>query len=319
MGNLLLDFEKPLIELETKIDELRNFSKEKEIDLSKEIKTLQAKAESLKIDIYGNLKPWQRVLIARHPERPGTIEYIKMIFDGFLELHGDRYFGDDPAMVGGIAKFYGQPVTVLGTVKGKGTKESIARNFGMPHPEGYRKALRLMEQAEKFGRPVFTFIDTAGAYCGIGAEERGEAQAIAANLARMMTLSVPVIVTVIGEGGSGGALAIAIGDQIAMLENAWYSVSSPEAFSLILWKDPGKAQEAAAMMKMTAQDLVSLGVIDEIIAEPLGGAHKNPQEMAKMLSKSLQKSLNSIKKQPVEKILEKRYEKFRSIGKLISG
>ncbi len=319
MPSLLLDFEKPLVELEVKIDELKKFSKDKGIDLSEEIKTLQTKADTLKKNIYGNLSPWQRILIARHPERPGTIDYIRMIFEGFMEMHGDRYFGDDPAVIGGIAKFNGQPVTVIGHVKGKDTKENLARNFGMPHPEGYRKALRLMVQAEKFGRPVFSFVDTPGAYCGIGAEERGQAQAIAINLTRMMTLKVPVIATVIGEGGSGGALAIAVCDYITMLENAVYSISTPETFASILWKDPSKAQEAASAMKMTARDLGELGIIDEIIPEPLGGAHKNPQEMAKTLAKSMQKALNLLKKQPIEKVLEKRFEKFRGIGQFVSG
>ena len=319
MSSQLLDFEKPLIELEAKIEELKKFSKEKGIDLADEIKTLQTKSETLKKNIYGNLTPWQRISIARHPERPGVIDYIKMLFEGFMEMHGDRYYGDDPAVVGGIARFNGQPVTVIGHVKGKNTKENLARNFGMPHPEGNRKALRLMEQAEKFGRPVFSFVDTPGAYCGIGAEERGQAQTIAASLTRMMTLRVPVIPTIIGEGGSGGALAIAVGDYILMLENAVYSISTPETFASILLKDSTKAQEVAGAMKMTARDLEGFGVIDEIIAEPLGGAHKNAPEMAKTLGKSLQKALNSIKKLPPEKMLEKRYEKFRGIGQLISG
>lgn len=319
MPNILLDFEKPLLELETKIEELQAFSKEKGIDLSEEIITLQKKAENLKANIYGSLTPWQRVMIARHPERPGTIDYIKMIFEGFMELHGDRFYGDDPAIIGGIAKFRGQPVTVIGHAKGKDTKENLVRNFGMPHPEGYRKTLRLMEQAEKFNRPIITFVDTPGAYPGIGAEERGEAQAIAASLTRMMTLAVPVIVTVIGEGGSGGALAIAVGDHISMLENSVYSISTPEAFASILWKDAAKAQDAAAIMKMTAQDLASLGIIDQVISEPMGGAHKNPQETAKTLAGSLENALKALKEQPIDLVLEKRYEKFRSIGQFISG
>lgn len=319
MPNVLLDFEKPLLELETKIEELQAFSREKGIDLLEEISTLQKKAEKLKANIYGSLTPWQRVMIARHPERPGTVDYIKMIFEGFMELHGDRFFGDDPAILGGIAKFRGQPVTVIGHAKGKDTKENLARNFGMPHPEGYRKTLRLMEQAEKFGRPIFTFVDTPGAYPGIGAEERGEAQAIAASLTRMMTLAVPVIVTIIGEGGSGGALAIAVGDHISMLENSVYSISTPEAFASILWKDAAKAQDAAAIMKMTAQDLSSLGVIDEVIPEPMGGAHKDHQAIAKTLADRLENALRVLKEQPIDVILEKRYEKFRSIGEFISG
>lgn len=319
MPNTLLDFEKPLIELEAKIEELVKFGDEKGIDLSDEIKTLQAKAENLKKEIYGNLTPWQRITIARHPERPGAVDYIKMLFEGFVELHGDRFYGDDPAVIGGIAKFHGQPVTVIGNVRGKDTKENIACNFGYAHPEGYRKALRLMEQAEKFGRPIFTFIDTPGAYCGIGAEERGEAWAIAENLTRMATLKVPVICTITGEGGSGGALAIAVGDHIMMLENAVYSVCTPETFATILWKDMSRAQDAAAVMKGTARDLAELGVIDEIIAEPMGGAHKNHQETAKILDKSLLKALNTLKKIPVDQLTKKRQEKFRSIGQYISG
>ncbi|PKM81554.1 MAG: acetyl-CoA carboxylase carboxyl transferase subunit alpha [Firmicutes bacterium HGW-Firmicutes-14] len=319
MANILLEFEKPIVELEAKIQELKNFSSEKEIDLSDEIKTLQNKADSLTREIYGKLTPWQRVLLARHPERPGTADYIKLIFEDFFELHGDRRFGDDPAVIGGIARFNGQPVTVIGHVKGKDTKDNLTRNFGMPHPEGNRKAIRLMEQAEKFGRPVISFVDTPGAFPGIGAEERGQAEAIATNLTRMMSLKVPVIATVIGEGGSGGALAIAIGDHVAMLENSVYSISSPEAFASILWKDPAKANEAAAVMKMTARDLEELGVIDEIVPEPLGGAHRNKEEMAKILCRSLKKSLNGLMKIPDDKLLEKRFEKFRGIGQFVSG
>ncbi len=319
MPSALLDFEKPLVELEAKIEELTKFSREKGIDLSDEIKTLQKKSEALKKEIYGSLNPWQRVAIARHPERPGAADYIKMIFEGFMEMHGDRYFGDDPAMIGGLARFKGQPVTVIGHVKGKDTKDNISKNFGMPHPEGYRKALRLMKQAEKFGRPIITFVDTPGAHPGVGAEERGQAEAIAVNLTAMMTLKVPVVATIIGEGGSGGALAIAVGDHVMMLENAVYSISTPETFASILWKDPTRAQEAAALMRMTATDLEELGVIDEIVSEPLGGAHRNPQEAAKLICKSLQKALNSLKKQPTEKLLEKRYEKYRSIGRFVSG
>ncbi len=319
MANVILEFEKPILELEAKIEELQTFSKEKEIDLSEEVQTLQKKVETLKKSIYGNLTPWQSVMIARHPERPATIDYIKMIFEGFMELHGDRFYGDDPAIIGGIARFKGQPVTVIGHAKGKDTKENLVRNFGMPHPEGYRKALRLMEQAEKFNRPIITFVDTPGAYPGIGAEERGEALAIATNLTKMMALRVPVIATVIGEGGSGGALAIAVADHVSMLENAVYSVSSPEVFASILWKDSTKAQDAAVMMKMTSKDILSLGIIDEVIPEPIGGAHKDLQKIAGTLADSLQKALNNLKQQPIETVLEKRYDKFRSIGHYISG
>ena len=319
MPNLLLDFERPLAELETKIEELRSFGSEKGIDLSAEIQTLENKATNLKKTIYDNLTPWQRVLIARHPERPTTLDYIKNLFEDFIELHGDRHFGDDPAVVGGIARFHGQPVTVIGQVKGKDTKENIARNFGYAHPEGNRKALRLMEQAEKFGRPVFTFVDTPGAYCGIGAEERGQAEAIARNLFRMTTLRVPVIATVTSEGGSGGALALAVGDRVMMLENAIYSISTPETYASILWKDTSRASEAAADMKMTSGDLLSLKVIDEVIPEPLGGAHRDHREVFKILDKQLQKAFNALRKIPIEILLENRYAKFRGIGHYISG
>ncbi len=319
MPSIMLEFEKPIAELEAKIEELKSFSSEKGIDLTEEIKTMQAKAEALKKEIFDNLTPAQRVAIARHPERPGTLEYIKHIFEDFVELHGDRHFGDDRAVIGGIARFRGEPVTVIGHAKGKDTKENLARNFGMPHPEGNKKALRLMEQAEKFGRPVFTFVDTPGAHCGMGAEERGQAHAIAANLARLMKLRVPVINTVIGEGGSGGALAIAVGDRLMMLENSVFSVISPESFASILWKDPARAQEAVAAMKMTAPDLAELGIVDEVVPEPLGGAHRNPGEMAAMLGSRLQEALDCLKKMPVDEMLQKRYEKFRGIGQFVSG
>lgn len=319
MSNILLDFEKPLVELETKIEELRSFGAERGIDLSDEIETLVNKATTLKKSIYGNLTAWQRVQIARHPERPTTIDYIKNLFEEFIEMHGDRHYGDDPAVMGGIARFHGQPVTVIGLVKGKGTKENIARNFGYAHPEGYRKALRLMEQAEKFGRPVLTFVDTPGAYCGIGAEERGVAEAIARNLFRMTTLRVPVIATVIGEGGSGGALAIAVGDRVLLLENAVYSVSAPETCASILWKDTSRAAEAAEAMKMTASDLMELAVIDDVIPEPLGGAHKNPKEIFRNTDKYLHKVLKELQKMSQDDLLAKRYAKFRGIGQFVSG
>lgn len=319
MPSTLLDFEKPLAELETKIEELRKFGSEKGIDLSDEIETLENKALKLKKSIYGNLTAWQRVQIARHADRPTSADFIKNIFADFIELHGDRHFGDDPAVMGGIALFHGRPVTVIGHVKGKDTKENIYRNFGYAHPEGNRKAYRLMELAEKFGRPVITFVDTPGAYCGIGAEERGQAETIARNLFRMMTLKVPVIATVIGEGGSGGALAMAVGDHVMMLENAVYSISSPEAYASILWKDAGRASEAAAAMKMTSKDLLELGVIDEVVPEPLGGAHKNPKEIFRNTDKYLQKTLTALLKVPTGELLDKRYAKFRGIGQFVSG
>lgn len=317
--SMIMDYEKPIIELEKKISELRAFSAEKEIDLSGEIETLEKKVASLKESVYGNLTPWQKVQIARHPDRPTSLDFIKNIFEDFIELHGDRRFGDDQAIVGGLARFNGRPVTVIGHQKGKDTKDNIARNFGYAHPEGFRKALRLMEQAEKFGRPVFTFIDTPAAYPGIGAEERGQGEAIAVNLYTMSRLQVPVIVSVIGEGGSGGALALGVGDRILMLQHAIYSISPPETFASILWKDATRAQEAAGLMKITAQDLFDLGVIDQIIPEPMGGAHKNAAEAAATLRPYLEQAMSEVTGLSKEDLLNQRYEKFRSIGQVISG
>lgn len=310
-----MEFEKPLLELEKKIAELRAFSDEKGIDLAEEIGTLEKKAESMKKEIYINLSPWQKIQLARHPQRPYTLDYVKMIFEDFIELHGDRVFGDDKAIVGGIAKLNRQAVTIIGHQKGRDTKENIVRNFGMPHPEGYRKALRLMKQAEKFQRPIICFIDTPGAYPGLAAEERGQGEAIARNLLEMSLLKTPVIVIVIGEGGSGGALALGVGDKIAMLEHSVYSVSSPEACAAILWKDATKAQEAAKVLKLTAQNLKELGVIDEIIPEPLGGAHKNPLQMAGNLKGFLQENLATLAKKELDVLLEERYSKLRGMGK----
>jgi len=315
MHNGFLDFEKPLLELEKKIGELKSFSQEKGIDLTEEINTLERKAESRKKDIYTNLSFWQKIQLARHPQRPYTLDYIKLLFTDFLELHGDRVFSDDKAVLGGIAKFNNEPVTIIGHQKGRDTKENIARNFGMPHPEGYRKALRLMKQAEKFQRPVICFIDTPGAYPGIAAEERGQGEAIARNLLEMSILRTPVIVVVIGEGGSGGALALGVGDRIAMLEHAVYSVSSPEACAAILWKDATKAQEAAKVLKLTAQNLQELEVIDEIIPEPLGGAHKNLQQMAESLQSFLRETLLVLTPKNPDTLLEERYQKLRRMGK----
>lgn len=314
-----LEFEKPLLELENKIKELKSFGEEKGIDLTEEIKTLESKALNLRESIYGNLTPWQRVLIARHVERPSAIDYINNLLEGFIELHGDRYYGDDKAIVGGIGKFNGRPVTVIGHVKGRDTKENISRNFGYAHPEGNRKALRLMKQAEKFNRPIFTFIDTPGAYCGTGAEERGQAEAIAKNLYSMVELKVPIIATVIGEGGSGGALAIGVGDRLLMLEHSVFSIISPEAFASILWKDPSRVQEAAGVMRMTALDLQEMNIINEIVKEPLGGAHKDPTTMYLNLKNALTNNLKALEEISVEQMLEQRYQKFRSIGHVISG
>ncbi|MDN5293251.1 MAG: acetyl-CoA carboxylase carboxyl transferase subunit alpha [Eubacteriales bacterium] len=313
----ILDFERPIFELENKIQELRQFSAEKEIDLSEEISTLEKKAARLKEDTYRNLTPWQKVQIARHPERPSVLDYINFFVEDFVELKGDRRYGDDPAVVGGIGRFRGRPVTIIGHVKGRGTKENIARNFGMVHPEGNRKAVRLMKQAEKFRRPVICFIDTPGAYPGEGAEERGQGEAIAASLLTMATLRTPLISVVIGEGGSGGALALGMGDRVLMLEHAVYSIISPEQFANILWKEPGRAQEAAGLMKMTAQDLLAFGVIDEIVPEPLGGAHREPEQMAAILADCIEKHLREIEEMGEEERLHRRCQRFRRMGAVV--
>ena len=318
MANIL-DFEKPIRELETKIAELEKFAKEKDIDLSHEVDKLTQRAIELRKEIYGNLTAWQRVMIARHPERPTALEYIQLITDKFYELHGDRNFADDKAIVGGIGSIEGIPVTIIGQVKGRDTKENIARNFGMPHPEGYRKALRLMKQAEKFQRPIFCLIDTPGAYCGLGAEERGQGEAIARNLVEMMSIKTPIIPIVIGEGGSGGALALGIGDKVLVLENSVYSVISPEGFASILWKDSSLASEAAGAMKMTATDLLRLGVVDRVIEEPQGGAHQNKEAMAQAIKAAFFEEYHQLNSLDTQSLLEARYNKFRSIGQVLFG
>ena len=310
----IFEFEKPVIELENKINELRNFAQEKNLNLDEEITTLERRLLALKVEIYGNLTPWQKVLMARHPERPSTRDYIQRLFTDFIELHGDRCFGDDPAVIGGIGRFDGLPVTIVGHQKGRGTKENLACNFGMAHPEGCRKALRLMCQAEKFRRPVISFIDTPGAHCGIGAEERGQAEAIARNIRVMSTLKTPIIVVVVGEGGSGGALALGVGDCILMQEHAVFSVSSAEACASILWKDASRAREAADALKLTADDLLRFKVIDEIVPEPLGGAHRQPAEAAEILRKILADKLKTLRTLSMEELIARRYERFRSIG-----
>jgi len=283
----ILELDKKIEELEVKIEELRKISTENNIDLTCEIEKMEKKLLELRNDLSNKLTPWDRVMLARLNERPTSLDYIEMIFDEFIEFHGDRLYGDDPAIVGGIATLDGIPVTVIGEQKGRNTKENLYRNFGMPHPEGYRKALRLMKQAEKFKRPIITFVDTPGAYCGIGAEERGQAEAIARNLMEMSTIDTLKIAIVIGEGSSGGALAISIADEIWMLENAVYSILSPEGFASILWKDASRAKEAADVMKMTAYDLKELGIINRIIKEPAGGAHKAPQMVAEEIKRNL--------------------------------
>ncbi|WP_017756094.1 acetyl-CoA carboxylase carboxyl transferase subunit alpha [Calidifontibacillus oryziterrae] len=311
-----LDFERPVIELRKKITELKKFTEEKDINLSDEISKLESRLENLENEVYGNLKPWDRVQIARHANRPTTLDYIGYLFTDFLELHGDRYYGDDEAIVGGIAKYNGIPITVIGHQRGKDTKENIRRNFGMPHPEGYRKALRLMKQAEKFNRPIITFIDTKGAYPGKAAEERGQSEAIAKNLFEMAGLTVPIISIVIGEGGSGGALGIGIGNHVHMLENSTYSVISPEGAAALLWKDANLAQRAAETMMITAPDLKKLGVIEDIIPEIRGGAHRDVAQQAQNINEVLKKSLEKLMTLNKDEIISDRYEKYKRIGKI---
>lgn len=309
-----LDFERPILELERKIKELKNFASTENLDLNKDIKRLEERLEKLKRDIYDNLTPWQRIQIARHPRRPYTFDYIEMIMTDFIELHGDRLFADDKALIGGLAKLDGQNLVIVGHQKGKDTKENLARNFGCAHPEGYRKALRLFKMAEKFHFPILSLIDTPGAYPGIGAEERGQAEAIAENLKAMSQLKTQVLVVVIGEGGSGGALGIGMGDRICILENAYYSVISPEGCAAILWKERQKAPDAAQALRLTAKDLLNLGVIDEVIPEPLGGAHRNPREAAHNLKRALTRHLKELKSLPLDELFKLRYQKFRKIG-----
>lgn len=309
-----LPFEKPLVELQDKIKELRKFTEEKGIDFSDEVARLEQKAKDLAEQIYGHLTPWQRVQLARHPERPTTLDFIQHIFTDFMELHGDRLYGDDQAIVGGIARLDGRPVTVIGHQKGKDTKENISRNFGMPHPEGYRKALRLMQQADKFGRPIICFINTSGAYPGKAAEERGQSEAIARNLREMAGFGVPIICVVIGEGGSGGALAIGVGNRVYMLENSTYLVISPEGAVVLLWKDSGLAMRAAETMKITAPDLLQLGVIDGVIEEPFGGAHRDVPRQAELVKAKLLEELQQLAGLSREELIQDRYEKFKAIG-----
>ncbi|KGT39979.1 MULTISPECIES: acetyl-CoA carboxylase carboxyl transferase subunit alpha [Heyndrickxia] len=309
-----LEFEKPVIELKRKIAELKDFTKQSDVDLSSEIEKLEARLSRLEEEIYENMDPWDRIQIARFPERPTSLDYIQYLFTDFLELHGDRVYGDDGAVVGGIAKFEGLPVTVIGQQRGKDTKENIRRNFGMPHPEGYRKAMRLMKQAEKFKRPIISFIDTKGAYPGKAAEERGIAESIARNLFEMSGLSVPIICLIIGEGASGGALGIGVGDHIHVLENSWFSVISPESAAALLWKDASQAKRAVATMKMTAPELKELGIIDELIPEVKGGAHKDPRAQAELMRPVLAASLKELRAYAPKELVEKRYEKYRKIG-----
>ena len=313
MSNIL-DFEKPINELEDKIKELQEFAREHNVNLDKEIDILVKKAEKMKIELYENLQAWEKVRIARHQNRPRSLDYINKFVSDFIEFHGDRFYGDDPSIVGGIGKFQGIPVTIIGHQKGRDTKENIRRNFGMPHPEGYRKALRLMKQAEKFKRPIITLIDTPGAYCGLGAEERGQGEAIAFNLMKMSSLKTPIISIVIGEGGSGGALALGVADRVAMLEHSIYSVISPEGLSSILWKDSSLCKKAAEIMKLTSQDLLSLNIIDAIIEEGLGGAHRDADFTAINMKDYISKELKNLMSLDIDSLLEKRYDKIRKIG-----
>jgi acetyl-CoA carboxylase carboxyl transferase subunit alpha len=313
-----LDFEQPIAELEAKIDELRFVQDDSAVDISEEIDRLQKKSQGLLKEIYAKLTPWQVSQLARHPQRPYTLDYVGEMFTDFHELHGDRSFADDLSIIGGLARFNGQSVMVLGHQKGRDTKERSLRNFGMSKPEGYRKALRLMKLAEKFGVPVFTFVDTPGAYPGIDAEERGQSEAIGHNLYEMSQLKVPIITTIIGEGGSGGALAIAVGDTVLMLQYATYSVISPEGCASILWKSADKAADAAEALGLTAHRLKALGVIDKIVAEPLGGAHRDPKQMAVMLKRALADSLRQFQGLKTKELLAARHARLLAYGKFKS-
>jgi acetyl-CoA carboxylase carboxyl transferase subunit alpha len=310
-----LDFEQPIAELEAKIDELRHVGSDAEINIQDELATLENKSRDLTESIFSNLKPWQISQVARHPLRPYFLDYVKRIFDDFEEMHGDRAFSDDPAIVSGVARLEGVPVAIIGHQKGRDTKEKLHRNFGMPRPEGYRKALRIMETAERFKLPILTFIDTPGAYPGVGAEERGQSEAIARNLREMSNLKTPIISTVIGEGGSGGALAIGVCDRLLMLKYSTYSVISPEGCASILWKDAEKAPLAAEAMAITSDRLHELNLCDRIIPEPLGGAHRDPEKMAGLLKGILVEELTRILNIPIDDVLDQRYHRLMSIGR----
>lgn len=314
MAEVILEFEKPIAELEAKLAEWKSLSTSNKVDMSEEIAMLTKKVEETKKNIYMALTPWQRVQLARHPNRPYVLDYISLIFTDFLEFHGDRRYSDDPAIVGGFAKLDNQPVMLIGTQKGRNTKENVFRNFGCPHPEGYRKALRLMMLADKAKVPVITMIDTPGAFPGIASEERHIGEAIAVNLREMFNLSVPVIAAVIGEGGSGGALGIGVGNRILIMENAYYSVITPEGCAAILWKDRAFSAKAAEALKLSANDLKKLNIVDEIIEEPLGGAHKNPSLAAEFLKKAFKKNLADFAGVSEKDIREQRYRKYRDIA-----
>ena len=310
-----LDFERPLLELEKKIDELKVLSASGSADLTSEIQKLEKKAKKLQSEIFSDLTRWQVVQLSRHPQRPYFLDYVNLLFTDFFELEGDRHFGADPSIVGGFAKFDGETVLVMGHQKGRNTKENMMRNFGMPRPEGYRKARRLFEMAERMGKPIFTFVDTPGAYPGLGAEERGQAEAIAVNLEVMARLRVPVVSTVVGEGGSGGALAIGVGNRVLMLQNSIYSVISPEGCASILYRDATKSDKAADALKLTASDLLEMKIIDEVVPEPPGGAHRDPARMAETLGKVLRKHLAQLKELDPDALVADRYDRFRVLGR----
>jgi len=318
-----LEFEKPIEELELKIEEMKRISDGKDVNLSGEIKKLEKKVKDLRTDIFSKLTPWQKTLLARHPDRPYTLDYINLITEEFMELHGDRRFADDKAIIGGLARIKGIPVVIIGHQKGRGTKERIWRNFGQPHPEGYRKALRLMQMAEKFKRPVLNLIDTPGAYPGIGAEERGQGEAIASNLMHMSRLRVPIVSVVIGEGGSGGALALSVADRLYMLEHSVYSVISPEGCAAILWRKSGaelKAEDfsrASEALKLTAQDLLRFRIIDDIIPEPSGGAHMDIEQSARNISEKVMEAIEELKTKTPGKLVEERYKRLKRIGSFV--
>ena len=315
MKTAFLEFEQPIAELESKIEELRFVQDDSAVDISQEIGRLEKKSQTLAKDIYSNLTAWQIAQVARHPQRPYTLDYVNFLFTDFEELHGDRTFSDDHAIVCGIARFDGKPIVIIGHQKGRDTKEKIQRNFGMPRPEGYRKALRLMRMAEKFSLPLFTFIDTPGAYPGIGAEERGQSEAIARNLFVLSQLRTPIICTVIGEGGSGGALAIGVGDATIMMQYSTYSVISPEGCAAILWKTPEKASDAAESLGITAPRLKSLGLVDKVVSEPLGGAHRDPQASATALKKALRDALTQLADYDMDELVKLRQTRLNSYGK----
>ena len=309
-----LDFEKPIIDLQRKIEEMKAIASQDGVNLETEIKSLETKLQKLRVDIYKNLTRWQRVQVARHPRRPYTLDYLSRISQNFIEIHGDRNFRDDEAVVCGFATLDGRKVAIIGQQKGHDATENIRRNFGMMHPEGYRKALRTMKLAEKFDLPVVVFIDTPGAYPGIGAEERGQAEAIARNIREMARLKTPIVITIIGEGASGGALGIGVGDVIMMMENAWYSVISPEGCAAILWRDRAFAKESADALKVSAPDLLELGVIDKILPEPPGGAHSNPDEAARIVKENIVAELDRLKDIPKNELVDNRIEKYRNMG-----